>query len=264
MTREEAALILMELGTNYPDTDKGKSREAMTMKVDLWTAAFANVPYEVVQAAIRAYMVNSINRFAPNIGQIVDTIRSLTHPNELSEGEAWALVQKAMRNATYNAAEEFSKLPPLLQKVVGSASNLRDWGSADSDTAVSVIASNFQRGYRTVQAREAAMEKTPLEIRQRFAALTAPMPEALEAKSKGPRLLIGDESTPWPPDLALESPPAIDIATNSVIDAGQAMTGEALRQKIAELRIAAGEVVITEESKQAALERVRQYGKEQA
>lgn len=247
MTREEAALILMELGANYPDTDKGKSREAMTMKVNLWTAAFANVPYAVVQAAIRAYMVNSTDRFAPNIGQIFGTIHSLTHPHELTEGEAWALVQKAIRNSGYRAAEEFAALPPMVQKVVGSAANLREWGMADSDTAVSVIASNFMRGYRAVQAREAAMEKTPLEIRQAFAKLTAPMPEALEAKSKGPRLLIGDESTPWPPAPALEAPP---------------VAGEALRQKIAELRIAAGDVVITEESKQAALERVRNYGKD--
>lgn len=236
MTKKDANRIIGILQANYPDTTKDMTDDAYMVKVNLWADAFKDEPYELIAAAVKAYIANSTERFAPNIGQIKEQIRKLTHPDELTEGEAWALVQKAMRNATYNAAEEFKKLPPLLQKVVGSPSNLRDWGCADSDTAVSVIASNFQRGYRIVQAREAAMEKTPLEIRQAFAQLTAPMPEAL---------------------------PTIDTATNSVIDAGQAMTGEALRKKIAELRIAAGEVVITEESKQAALERVRHYGKEQ-
>lgn len=249
MNKRDANRIIGILQANYPDTTKDMTDEAYMVKVNLWADAFKDEPYELVAAAVKAYIANSTERFAPNIGQIKEQIRRLTHPDELTEGEAWALVQKAMRNATYNAAEEFLKLPPLLQKVVGSPSNLRDWGCADSDTAVSVIASNFQRGYRTVQAREAAMEKTPLEIRQAFARLTVPMPEALEAKLKGPRLLIGDESTPWPPVPAPEDPP---------------VSGEALRQKIAELRIAAGEIVITEESKQAALERVRKYRKEQA
>lgn len=248
MTKKDANRIIGILQANYPDTTKDMTDDAYMVKVNLWADAFKDEPYELVAAAVKAYIANSTERFAPNIGQIKEQIRRLTHPDELTEGEAWALVQKAIRRAGYEAREEYDKLPLLVQKVVGSPNQLREWGLMNSETVQSVVASNFQRGYRTVQAREAAMEKTPLEIRQAFAQLTAPMPEALEAKLKGPRLLIGDESTPWPPAPAPEDPP---------------VTGEALRQKIAELRIAAGEVVITEESKQAALERVRQYGKEQ-
>ena len=237
MNKRDANRIIGILQANYPDTTRDMTDDAYMVKVNLWADAFMDEPYELVAAAVKAYIANSTERFAPNIGQIKEQIRQLTHPDELTEGEAWALVQKAIRRAGYEAREEYDKLPLLVQKVVGSPNQLREWGLMNSETVQSVIASNFQRGYRTVQTREAAMEKTPLEIRQAFAQLTAPMPEAL---------------------------PTIDTATNSVIDAGQAMTGEALRQKIAELRIAAGEVIITEESKQAALERVRQYGKEQA
>ena len=236
MTKKDANRIIGILQANYPDTTKDMTDEAYMVKVNLWADAFKDEPYELVAAAVKAYIANSTERFAPNIGQVKEQIWRLTHPDELTEGEAWALVQKAIRRAGYEAREEYDKLPLLVQKVVGSPNQLREWGLMNSETVQSVVASNFQRGYRIVQAREAAMEKTPLEIRQAFAQLTAPMPEAL---------------------------PTIDTATNSVIDAGQAMTGEALRKKIAELRIAAGEVVITEESKQAALERVRHYGKEQ-
>ena len=227
MTREESALILMELGTNYPDTDKGKSREAMSAKINLWASMFAEEPFSLVQAAVRAYIANSTERFAPNIGQVKEEIRKLTHPDELTEGEAWELVRNAIRNSGYNAAEEFSKLPPLLQKVVGSPQQLREWGLMPSDTVQSVIAALFQRNYRAVQAREAAMEKTPPQIRQLFESLTKPV---LTASSAAP---------------AIEAPPTSSVAPS--------VTSEAMQQKIAELRIAAGEVVITEESKQAAI-----------
>ena len=231
MTREESALILMELGTNYPDTDKGKSREAMSAKVTLWASMFAEEPFALVQAAVRAYIANSTERFAPNIGQIKEQIRRLTHPDELTEGEAWAMVQKAIRNSGYNAAEEFAALPPMVQKVVGSPANLRAWGMMDTDSAMSVLASNFQRGYRAVQAREAAMEKTPPQIRQLFESLTKPV-------------LTASSATP-----AIEAPLPSSEAPS--------VTGEALRERIAELRIAAGEVVITEESKQAAIAKLQ-------
>ena len=234
MNKRDSNRIIGILQANYPDTTRDMTDEAYMVKVNLWADAFKDEPYELVAAAVKAYIANSTERFAPNIGQIKEQIRKLTHPDELTEGEAWALVQKAIRRAGYEAKAEYDKLPPLVQKVVGSPNQLREWGLMNSETVQSVVASNFQRGYRTVQAREAAMEKTPLEIRQAFAQLTVPMPEALPTPSPAP---------------AIEAPP---------------VAGEALRQKIAELRIAAGEVIITEESKQAALERVRKYRKEQA
>jgi hypothetical protein len=234
MTKKEANRILAILNTNYPDTFKDLSDDAYRMKVNLWASAFQTESFEMVSAAVMAYMSNSTERFAPNIGKIKEQIRTLTHPGELTEGEAWAKVQAAIRNSGYGAAEEFAKLPPLVQKVVGSPSNLREWGLMPSDIVNSVVASNFQRGYRTMQAREAAEEKTPLEVRQAFAALTKPMTEALPDPA---------------PAKALPEP--------------QVVTGEAMRSAIEELRAAVGEVTITEEKKAAALERLRGYGKEQ-
>lgn len=47
-------------------------------------------------------------------------MRELNTPKQLNELEAWSLVEKAIRNSIYNSQEEFSKLPPLVQKAVGS------------------------------------------------------------------------------------------------------------------------------------------------
>ena len=102
-----------------------------------------------------------------------------------------------------------------------------------SDTVNSVVASNFQRGYRTMKERAAAEEKTPPEIREAFGLVTKPIPEALP-ESKAPAL-----------------PPA------------PAVTGEAMRNAILAARAAAGEVIVTEDAKTAAMEKLRNYGKEE-
>ena len=228
MTKKDTNRIFALLNANYPDTFKGMSDDAYRMKVNLWASAFQAESFDLVSAAVMAYMSNSTERFAPNIGQIKEQIRTLTHPGELTEGEAWAKVQAAIRNSGYGAAEEFAKLPPLVQKVVGSPSNLREWGLMPSDTVNSVVASNFMRGYRTMQEREAAEEKTPPEIREAFGLVTKPMPEALP-ESKAPALP--------------EAQPAV--------------TGEAMRNAILAARAAAGEVIVTEDAKTAAMEKLR-------
>ena len=234
MTKKEANRILALLNANYPDTFKDMSDDAYRMKINLWAAAFQEEPFDMVSAAVMAYMSNNTARFAPNIGQIKEQIRTLTHPGELTEGEAWSKVQAAIRNSGYGAAEEFAKLPPLVQKVVGSPSNLREWGLMPSDTVNSVVASNFQRGYRTMKERAAAEEKTPPEIREAFKLVTKPMPDALP-----------------------ESPaPALP-------EAQPAVTGEAMRNAILAARAAAGEVIVTEDAKTAAMEKLRNYGKEE-
>ena len=193
MTKKDANRIIAILQANYPDTTKDMSDEAYMVKVNLWAEEFKDEPFDIVAAAVKAYIANSTARFAPNVGQIKEQIRLLLHPNELTEGEAWAMVQAAMRNSVYGAAEEFAKFPPMVKKVVGSPANLREWGMAEGDAAVSVIASNFQRSYRAIQAREAALEKTPAPIREMFAALTAPMQPAIEEKTDKPALSPADE-----------------------------------------------------------------------
>lgn len=179
MNKQEANRIIAQIAANYPDTFRNMSDDAYKVMVGVWAQAFREEPYELVTNAVMAFMTNSTVRFAPNVGMIKEQIRQLMHPDELTEGEAWAKVQAALRNSAYGSEEEFAKLPPAIQKVIGSASNLKSYAMMDETQALTVFASNFQRGYRTVRNREAAMEKTPLQIRQAFAALTRPMPEAL-------------------------------------------------------------------------------------
>ncbi len=75
-------------------------------------------------------------------------------PDELSEAEAWALVSKAASGSIHGYKADFERLPPTVQKAVGSPEMLHAWGMMNADAFESVVASNFQRSYRTIVMRE--------------------------------------------------------------------------------------------------------------
>jgi hypothetical protein len=120
--------------------------------------------------------------FPPVIGQVKEYIRKLTAPEEMTEQEAWALVAKAIRNGTWGAKEEFEALPPQIQRIVGSPTQLSDWAKMDSDSVHSVVASNFQRSFR-------AKAKADKE----YAALPSEVKAAIGGLSNMMRLEAGDE-----------------------------------------------------------------------
>ena len=99
----------------------------------------------------------------------------LTAPNEMTEQEAWSLVLKALSNGTYGSQKEFDKLPPVLQRLVGSPNQLKEWALMDSDTVNSVVASNFQRSYRARAANEREFLALPSDVRQAMGQLTGGM-----------------------------------------------------------------------------------------
>ncbi len=66
--------------------------------------------------AIQKYMTSE--RFPPTIADIRTKATEIIAPAEesMSELQAWALVQRALRNSGYNSEEEFAKLPEACQK----------------------------------------------------------------------------------------------------------------------------------------------------
>ena len=91
-------------------------------------------------------------------------MRKLMQDDDLSEMEAWAKISAACRNGIYGAQEEFDKLSPTLQRIVGSPQQLSEWALLDADSLQSVVASNIQRSFRTVQQREREQAKLPQEV----------------------------------------------------------------------------------------------------
>lgn len=160
MTREQTKTFIRGLVALYPNWHP----QNLTDTVDAWQWALNDYPLEIVQAALTIYIKTNGTGFAPSVSQLIDCMHAPKESNRLTEGEAWALVLKAIRNSGYDSEEEFTKLPPAIQKAVGTPSTLRQWALCDSDEVNTVIMSNFQRSYRITVEREKFNAKVPPKI----------------------------------------------------------------------------------------------------
>lgn len=166
MNRSETSAILTILKTAYPQFYRGIDVKEAERTVSLWHEMFKDDPVDVVAVAVKAMIASRTNTFPPNIGEIKEEIAKMRSPNEMTAIEAWGLVAAATRNSLYNAQAEFDRLPPTVQRLVGSPLQLREWATMDADTVSSVIASNFQRAYRVRSTNDREYMKLPADIKK--------------------------------------------------------------------------------------------------
>lgn len=157
MTRDEVKQLLATIAVAYPNWKP----ESLEGTLTLW--AFMLEPYDknMMFAALKAFILTDTKGFAPSIGQLISHISAAD--GNPTAAEAWAIVWRCVQNSIYNAKENFDRLPPAIQRAVGSADILRQW--AMSDGAVTVIESQFKRAYNAeiLSQRETAM--LPPELR---------------------------------------------------------------------------------------------------
>lgn len=175
MTYDETLTIMSVLKAAYPNYYKDMRRSDADAIVALWVEMFKDDPVEIVAVAVKAHIATDKKGFPPHIGAIKEAIVKLNTSDEMTELEAWALVNKATKNSTWNAKEEFDKLPPVIQRLVGSPQQLRDWAAMPADTINSVVASNFQRSYKARAASEREFLALPQDVRQTMELLAAGM-----------------------------------------------------------------------------------------
>lgn len=166
MTREETFKILAVLRGAYPAFYRDITKQEAESTIALWMSMFDEEPYELVGAAVKAFIAGDSKGFPPAIGQIKERIRQITQPEEMTEQEAWALVSKALRNSTYGSEEEFAKLPPEVQAVVHDPGQLRQWAMSPADEVETVIASNFMRSFRVKQKTTKEYMALPTEVKR--------------------------------------------------------------------------------------------------
>lgn len=160
MTIKEARKFVAVLMVTYPNYNPIDEELA----AETWAGVTEEYTYEQADMALRSYMKSNTSGFAPAPGQITDKIHTMTQPQELNEMEAWSLVSKAIRNSGYNSVEEFTKLPPLVQKAVGLPSQLRTW-ALDENYNEEVVSSSFIKCYRNELARQRELQKMPQNVR---------------------------------------------------------------------------------------------------
>lgn len=175
MTYDETLAIMSVLKAAYPNYYKDMRRADADGVVALWAEMFKDDPVEIVAVAVKAHIATDKKGFPPHIGAIKDAIVKIKTPDEMTEMEAWALVDSAIRNGTYGAQKEFDRLPPVVQRLVGSPNQLREWAAMDAAVVASVVASNFQRSYKARAAHEREFLALPQDVRQTMEMLAAGM-----------------------------------------------------------------------------------------
>ena len=173
MNQLETMKIMAVIETAYPRFYAQKTAEDRENAVKLWTQVFAEDPYNVVSMAVMALIKTS--PYPPQPSDVNAKIQQITQPEEMTEMEVWSLVLKAIGNSNYNSGEEFNKLPPVLQRLVGAPSQLREWAAMDSETLNSVVASNFQRSYKVRAKNERDYLALPSSVKTFMASLTEGM-----------------------------------------------------------------------------------------
>ena len=161
MTEEQVGKLLMTIQAYYPNYNPPDKK----ITLNAWYIMLAEYSEELVLQALRACIATNTSGFAPDVGQIMSKIQTISQPQELDGMAAWGLVSKALRNGTYGAVEEFNKLPPLVKQAVGMPDNLKNWATSDYQTIETVIQSNFLRTYEVIVKRETEISRMPDNIK---------------------------------------------------------------------------------------------------
>lgn len=168
MTRSETLAVMSILKAAYPGYYRDMKRQDAEAVVNLWSEMLADYPANLVAAAVKSHIASDRKGFPPHIGAIIAAIGEVSKPAELTEGEAWAMIAKALRNGGYGSEQEFAALPETLQRLVGHPSQLREWAMMDAGTVQTVVQSNFLRSYRARMESEKRLSAMPSEIRAKL------------------------------------------------------------------------------------------------
>lgn len=164
MTRDETKELLMTIRALYPNFNV--KPEEMTPTINAWHLMLDEYPYQNIKRAFQVYVKTNNTGFAPAVSQLIGAMYAAKSNDELSEGEAWALVKKAIGDGNYHSEERYAELPEKVQQAVGGASMIREWAMCETSEVNTVIMSNFQRTYRDILSKQEFKDRVPLEMRK--------------------------------------------------------------------------------------------------
>ena len=194
-------MVMAVIKEFYPAFHKDKTPEQIQVSVSLWHEMFKDDDGNQVLAAVKAFVATDTKGFPPSVGQIKQRLVQLNAPDMPDEAEAWTQVYKAIQNSGYHSKEEFDKLHPVVQRVVGRPEVLKAWGMLSVEETQTVIASNFQRAYRGRKFEIAEHLALPSDLRQILERqgdkMTLPTPTDPEEQKQKSIALLSAERTEY-------------------------------------------------------------------
>lgn len=203
MTIQQTGAVMDVLTVAYPQFYRGKDQRERQNALRLWAEMFSEDPLELVLAAVKRLIATDTKGYPPPIGAVKEQIWQVQHPQQMTEQEAWRLVAKAVNTA--DVERSFAALPPEVQQAVGSPVQLAEWGRMEETTFQSVVASNFQRAFRSRSQQQREQDKLPNSLRP-----GREDPTAISGGSAGPTAETGGEGKLRGREIALGLPQARD------------------------------------------------------
>ena len=183
MTIRDIGEMLDMLESNYGQKFyDGVNRDNV---VKTWSVMFKNDNPSLVMYGVQS-CINTMG-YKPTISDIRKWMAKAKMGGQMTEIEAFQAVKTAVDKATdrAKATEAFNALPPILRKLVGNASQLRDWREISVETFETVTASLIARSYRELAEQELNYNTLPEQL-QKISSymIDAPDYEALPEQKK--------------------------------------------------------------------------------
>ena len=161
MTRDEVKKIIAVIAATFPNFDS----DDPATTIDAWHLFLADYSYQDISAALKIYVSTANSAFPPSASQLIGQLNKVRTLKNAQEVDVWREVRPAIRNGNYHAEEEFKKLSPMAQKMVGDPGQLREWAMLPSEDIDTVVQSNFKKRYETMVKRESELSAMPKEVR---------------------------------------------------------------------------------------------------
>jgi hypothetical protein len=146
--------------------------------------------FNIVKNALKD-LISTHSGFPPDIPAIKNKIKEICSAatGEATNEDLWLMLKKAVSNGIYGSRQEFEKLPPVLQRYLGSPSTLFELAQIDSDTFNTVNHGQFLKQINAIKEREAYSQALPETVRNLIAStytpvarISAPTPDEVNSR----------------------------------------------------------------------------------
>ena len=202
MTKQETVKLLYVIRATYPKQFQSIDNEDIANMAEAWAFHLADFTMEQVSLGLKVYCTSNDKGFMPSPGQIIECYRkTLARPeDEMTAAEAWEYVWKALENLRWDMPElAFNQLPRKIQKVIGTASGLKEMAMMNSTDVLIGEKARFIHAYDAYTEKENDYLRLPQKVRDRIE-LNAPKTPVQIAETKV-ETKAETESVPVDPQL---------------------------------------------------------------
>ena len=174
MTRDETLTVLAVIRAAYPAFYNKANKQDIDISVNLWSEMFADDDYNIVQYALKQLIADH-SGYPPDIAALKTKIKEVIQAatGAPTHEDLWQMLKSAAQNSGYCYEEEFAKLPPVLQRFLGSPHALHDLAVIDVQTFNTVYHGQFLKQIPTIEARMDYEASLPAPVKAAISAAAA-------------------------------------------------------------------------------------------